>query len=166
METGMALGIATDNAKLYGMHAFEVGNMARLGAKAPFRFMGVDLDTRGTCDHCGALLANICLIKDATGKRFGVGVGCAKKTGDKGLYRAFLKSPEVRAANKAKRDRKGLEVCGELRITIESQAETLRGRPHPYGMKDKTALDYADFILVCAGDTGRARLLKQLSNAA
>lgn len=157
----MAVGIATDNTALHGKHAFEVGFMARQGAKAPFRFMTVEMDSHGTCDHCGAHIANICWIKDANGKSFAVGSGCVKKTGDKGIYRAFMKSPEVRAANKAKRDARALIVRGELRLLIEAQEETLRGRPHPY-IFGKTALEYADFILVCAGDAGRAALLRQL----
>lgn len=42
----------------------------------------------GTCGHCGTSIMNIFIVRNAEGKKYGVGCDCIEKTADKPLVRA------------------------------------------------------------------------------
>lgn len=44
----------------------------------------------GTCGHCGRGIMNVCIVLAATGRKFGVGCDCIRKSGDASIGNAAL----------------------------------------------------------------------------
>ena len=165
----------TDNMAEIGMHAFE---RAGLG-KAPFRCIGVREEVfkatpdaprqPGTCcDFCGTGIMVVCVIQDATGKRFKVGSDCVAKTGDKGLIKAFRTSPRQREMARKARQRADDRVIAEWDALWADPAtsKALEGM-HPclWNGEPNTAETLEDNIKRrwnWSGAAGRKRNLKQL----
>jgi hypothetical protein len=147
------------------IHVFERSNLG----KAPFRFVGVSYKTYqacqgapvqpgGSCDFCGTGIAECCLIQDVNGKQFIVGNTCVNKTGDAGLISATKRA--VNAARSAARQKKQIEKIHALKALLATEAvqARLKAEPHPRGWAGKTLLDYVDWMMQNAGNSGRLSL--------
>lgn len=166
----------TDCAADVGRHRFEV---AGLGL-APFRFVGFSVNViqysdgssqaGGSCDYCGAGIANECQVQSSDGKRFKVGCDCIAKVGDEGLLQAFKTSPQVRAHNRKLASAKAARVTAELSAMIEAAAPELAKLPHPRGFVDRstgkplTRLDSVRWYFNACGAAGRGAWLRGLKS--
>lgn len=164
-------------------HVFETAGLG----KAPFRFAGFEYKTfqahpdapvqcGGSCDYCGRAISNMCYVVAADGKRFKVGPDCIEKTGDKGLRKAATvvvsnhrkALAAVRAAAGKARD---LAIIDGARAALE-RAEVqavLRGKAHPQAWaadKGLTLYDWATWMIVRAGTTGRLAVANVVAQAA
>lgn len=164
----------TDDAADVGKHRFEV---AGLGL-APFRFVGFSVNvithpdgstqSGGSCDYCGAGIANECQVLSADGKRFKVGCDCIAKVGDEGLLQAFKTSPAVRDHKRKLAAAKAAREFTELSALIDAAAPVLSTLPHPRGFVDRstgkplTRLDYVKWYLKACGASGRGKWLRGL----
>lgn len=171
----------TDSAQEIGMHVFE---RAGLG-KAPFQFIGMERkvgpiklangmecgapgQAMGSCEFCGTGIADCCQIRSADGKTFIVGTTCVNKTGDIGLIKAYKRSPEYRDHQRKTRHDRETKKIEELKSKMEDPAtrERLSSMPHPSEYhKEKTALDYAEWMMDHSGNSGKIRLLKWINES-
>lgn len=168
------MSVKTDNPALVGVHKFQA---AGLGL-APFRFVGFSVNVitypdgtskaGGSCDYCGAGIANECQVMSADGKRFKVGTDCIAKVGDAGLLQAYKSSPEQRRHQAKLRQARAAVVTNELLAIIASSADQLRALPHSRGFTDRetgqplTRLDQVNWYLNACGASGRAGFLKAI----
>lgn len=125
--------LKSDNATLVGKHCFEV---AGLGT-APFKIVGfaeskfqaapgAPILPGTSCDYCSTGIMYVCYIQGAGAgdKAFKVGCDCVQKTHDEGLIKAYKRSPEYRAHQKALRDAKDERNKQELARMLSD--ETIR----------------------------------------
>jgi len=159
------------------VHVFE---KAGLGV-APFKFIGIERrvgpiryagengttievgapgQPMGVCDYCGQGIAECCIIRDSAGKTFVVGNDCVAKTGDSGLRKQM--APALKEMRYQAALRKATKVRAQLETLLQSAAtrDALRVLPHPYGLKERSALDWAEWMIKNAGNAGRERVLK------
>lgn len=164
----------TDNAAHVGVHAFEIAGLG----KAPFRFTGMlencitypDGSTQagGTCDYCGTGIRYEFHLLSADGQKSKVGCDCIARSGDEGIKKAYLSSPEFRKNQAAKRQAKAESVRFELDTLLAAHGEDLKALPHPRGFIDRqthqalTLLDYFTWYRENAGASGREGTLKEL----
>lgn len=158
-----------------GKHAFE---LAGLG-KAPFRFVGMSEKTfkagdqikaGGTCAYCSTGIRHCCHIVSADGKTFVVGTDCVNKTGDSGIIKAYKNSAEYRKYQRESRYIRELKKIDEVKKLLAENADKLSMFPHPRGFKDRetgkpmTFLDYCNWYMANAGNSGKCSLLYQIKN--
>ena len=146
-------------------HKFE---RAGLG-KAPFRVVGYSEErftipgtgvTRpgASCDYCGTAIVDAFWVVGSDGKRFKVGSDCVRKSGDSGLTRAVT---EQERETKRKRAEERIERI-YARAKLGEFDEALSRLPHPKGWEGKTALDWAQWTMRNAGQTGRIQVCRFL----
>lgn len=159
-------------------HKFE---NAGLGM-APFRYVGMTreiyqaipgdptcpVQPGTTCDYCSTAISFAFWCVSADGRRFKVGCDCIAKHGDAGLKKLIAKDVrdhnlEVRHA----RENKKIDAAKELLARDDVKA-ALSAAPHPYKFVDRTSgralslLDWADWMMARAGNTGRIKVLKAI----
>ena len=167
----------TDNPAQVGMHVFE---RSKLGV-APFRCVGVfekvgplvistaggvtttagsPGQPMGVCDHCGASLRDCYQIRSADGRVFIVGSSCVEKTGDAGLIKSYKNSPEVRAFNRAKVEKRNAAKRAELNVMMVEQKATLEAiEIDAYGGKKQSMYAFLERSIPWCGAAGIARNL-------
>ncbi len=154
----------SDNAAEVGVHVFE---RAGLG-KAPFRFVGVEVKVYqacpgapaqpgGSCDYCGQGIKSCYTLRSADGRQFHVGCDCIDKSGDKGLIKAYRRSPEYRAAARAAREKKASRDCAELGELISGGKLAQFPAPNSYS---SSLQGHASWYLKNAGAAGRGQVLR------
>lgn len=174
-----------------GAHPFELAGMGR----GPYQFVGMvsipgaalaeanceaynaalrelprDLiGGCGTCSNCGMAIMNICIIRDADGKRYGVGSDCVLKTDDKALgHKAKIAVAKHRrnlareAADKRRQDRHAKylvdhadEIAAKAKLDQERQDALKAG-------KAARAERFADILQFLTGNDFLASLAEQL----
>lgn len=131
--------------------------------RAEYEKTGIALTTKpgGTCAYCGTAIVNMYDIVSSDGKKFHVGCECVNKTGDTKLVKAV--NVQIQRNNKAKRDQKAAEVKAELQAILKDleKRHTLMGVQLQRG----NLLERAEWFFVCAGATGRAKVLKEVKEA-
>lgn len=154
-------------------HVFE---QAGLGA-APYTFLRVDrgvsycacpgapVQPGGACDFCGTGIYDHFYFRSADGREFKVGCDCLRKSGDKGFKRVISDNERVkrveRAEKKHARDMFRIWTAWARRDAV---AAVLASKPHPKGFTDRqtgaplTLLDWADWMMACAGTSGRLQV--------
>lgn len=161
-------------SKVTTQHVFE---LAHLG-KAPFVLTGVRenvfkcgnmIKAGGTCDYCSNGIRWEFLVRSADGKNFKVGCDCALKL-DRNNNREFVASVEdmqkriASATRERKAERIRKEKCkliDEAKKSLENKdvRDLLSERKHPM-IAGKTLLDYCEFLMTNAGQSGQVRAAK------
>jgi hypothetical protein len=156
------------------IHAFE---KAGLGL-APFRFVAIEekryqachgapIQPGGMCQFCGTAIVECCKIESSDGKRFIVGNECVKKTYDEGLIDTVK-----RAMNKLRTEQRHVREqarIAEAKALLEQEEirAKLTSQPHPNNapyFRDKTLLDWADWMMSHAGSAGRMQVCKVITS--
>lgn len=115
---------ATDDTSLHGKHCYTTSGLMVGRCTPPFATDGADwlqFGKRGVCDHCGAVLNNLCHIVDAEGRKFTVGTGCISYVGDDGIWRAFKSSPQYRDYQKHLREERDRKVVAEWNALMRDE---------------------------------------------
>lgn len=172
------------NDATHTIHKFEAAGLG----KAPFQLVGFDrrigpikmLDRdgmptgtevgapgqpMGSCDFCGMGIADCYIIQSADGKRFIVGSTCVNKTGDAGLRRAM--APHKR---RLKQERDDARISAAVE-TFERPAVRALLASLPHGNEYRasqgdTLADWADFIFVRGGRSGKIKAARVIESAA
>ena len=150
-----------DAEKAKGVHLFERAGMG----KAPFRVTGygeltyqacpgAPIQPGGSCNYCGTGIRYCANIESSDGQKHVVGLDCVRKTGDGGLLRGITRSPEYRAAQRAKRHAKDLSNIAAFPALL-AQVEAL-------GTAEGISFDRR---WKWCGASGRARILKEMRDA-
>lgn len=168
--------IETNNPEEVGtkIHAFE---RAGLG-KAPFRFVrfevrkyqacpGAPIQPGTCCDYCMTGIMGVYWIRSVDGREFKVGCDCVAKTGDAGLLKkvSAAKAKHNRELAAARDERKTADI--EAALADEGTRAKLVAKPHPHpymASKGETLLGWVEFMMRCAGASGRARVAKVIKN--
>lgn len=148
-------------------HKFE---KAGLG-KAPFRFVGLSQKifnmgngyskSGGTCDYCGTAITNCFHIESSDGKQFYVGSECVRHTGDAGLIKHVKEEESKKRREKTRQKYEASKI--EIEALIKDNKEALSSLGHP-AIPNKTWLDYAEWMLAHAGQSGTIKLVKRIKN--
>ena len=172
----------TDYAPGQKVHKFELSGLG----KAPYVFLGVTQNWHsaapghkqpgGCCDYCSTGIAFEFWLRSADGRKFKVGSDCILKTShDRSLIVAV--KTEVQKHQKALRDaraevKRAADVARieAAKVRLPEVADRLRKEPHPQAesiqfLRDKTKLDWAEWMLANAGTSGRlavARAIEEL----
>lgn len=155
------------------IHPFEAAGLGH----APFRFVAVEHrvgpinlggghfvgapgQPMGTCDYCGTGIADCCIIRSADGKQFIVGSTCVAKVESKGSRLLTETQRAVREMKKVAQAEKDTARIVKTRALLTSDAvrAALVARPHinaHMAGKGLTLLDWAEWMLVNAGTSGR-----------
>lgn len=163
------------------VHPFERNGLG----KAPFRFVGMGQQDRlygevilnraeyqrtwialtttegGTCAYCGTAIKKLYNVESSDGKTFHVGCDCIMKVGDHKLIRAVKLADRENA--KKVRAAKAVSDKAELQAILRDEPTRDKLRAIPYGRY--TMLESAEWFFVCAGATGRAKILKAIKKA-
>jgi hypothetical protein len=151
------------------VHKFE---RAGLGV-APYAFTGyaalkfqacpgAPIKPGGSCDYCSTAIVDAYYFRSADGRTFKVGSDCVLKAGDRGMVDMIKK-----AAAKVERDkrhaREAVKVAAvRTRLADPAVRAALATLPHPrpstYTPANATALDWADWMMANAGDSGRMQV--------
>ena len=131
---------------------------------------GAPVQPGSSCDYCGQGIMNVYSVQAACKSVFKVGCDCvAKVCSEKEGVRTAIETADRKRRNaqaKVARDARDARAKDALATLREENAVTLATLPHPRASqdwaKDKTALDWLDFMLGCCGATGRAKLLKEV----
>lgn len=162
-------GIKTDNAALIGVHCFQAAGLGQ----APFSWvgytdygLGASFDSNcHCCDYCSKPLRHVCEIMSADGDRFFVGTDCLKKTGDRGLLKAYKYSPQVRAQKRAAIATKDAKTKEEWQVIMTDPAKVAAlSVPQVWkynGDGQEPWIDFARRAWGYCGVSGRARYLRQ-----
>jgi hypothetical protein len=168
-----------DGTMEHELHKFE---KAGLG-KAPFRITGheekrgpIDLgggmtigspgQPMGTCDFCGTGIVDCFRIASSDGKTFVVGSVCVNKTGDAGLIK--IVRTEVSRKRTAQRHAREAEKIVVLKAKLADPIirEALSSVEHPNHWRraeGDTLLDWAEWMMANAGNSGKMTVLRALS---
>lgn len=90
---------------------------------SPGCFVGSPGQPMGCCRFCGQGIRYCYIIRDRNGKTFDVGSDCVGRTGDTKLVKASKNLPEVRAANRAKREAKDRAILAELKAIFDDESK-------------------------------------------
>lgn len=158
-----------------GTHPFERAGLGR----APFRFIGMTrevyqacadapMQPGAACEYCGQGIMYVCMIEDATGRKFKVGSDCVEKTYGHGSS----------IQNKAEQDRKRLEAEAKARRLAErverakailiEHPRLLTDEPHPYAASNQshwTLRDRVEWLFANAGARGRTQACQIVERA-
>jgi hypothetical protein len=146
------------------IHKFEAAGLG----KAPYCFIGMSqkifkapgiTKPGGCCDYCSTAIANCFHLMSSDGKEFIVGCECIRKAGDAGLMRA-VRQEEAKKRH-ARDAAKYIETKAKLEVIIANNLNALANKPHP-SVQGLTLLDYAQFILTNAKQTGTMKLYRML----
>jgi hypothetical protein len=160
------------------IHKFEAAGLG----KAPFRFVGMNVNTYqacagapiqagGSCDYCGTGIMYEFRIRSTDGKESVVGCDCINKVGDMGLKRMVETSPEYRKWEAEKKAAKTQATIEELKALITTHEEAMQVKAHPMGFTDRTTgkpLTYRDYVTWMynhCGHAGRTSLVKAIKKA-
>lgn len=158
------------------MHVFE---KAGLGT-APFRVVGFEIRTYqacqgapvqvgGSCDFCGTGIKETFIIEDSERKRFKVDNRCVMKTNDKYMIlQAKAKANKIKREQRHVREAAKIEACREM-LKDEKIRKALAAEPHPNDWRNAqgdTRLDWADWMMRCAGNAGKLRVAKKVAETA
>lgn len=168
-----------DGTMEHELHKFE---KAGLG-KAPFRIVGheekrgpIDMGNgltigapgqpMGTCDFCGTGIVDCFRIASSDGKTFVVGSVCVHKTGDAGLIKRV--QTEINRKRTAQRHAREAEKIVVLKAKLADPVirEALSAVEHPLHWrqaKGETLLDWAEWLMANAGNSGKMTVLRALS---
>ena len=131
---------------------------------------GAPVQPGSSCDYCGQSIMNVYSVQAACKSVFKVGCDCVAKTcSTKEGVRTAIEAADRKHRNalaKVSRDKRSANVKDELASLRAEHEATLAALPHPLAAtkdwaKDKTALDWLDFMLGCCGAAGRAKLVKE-----
>ncbi len=162
------------------IHAFE---KAGLGL-APFQYVrsyeskyvacqGAPVQPGTCCDYCGTGIMYVFVIRSSDGKQFKVGCECVNKTDDRGLINVTKK-----AMNKLKADarhaREAEKIAAARKLLADSEIRAkLATEKHPRAMEmgnpffdDKSLLDWADWMMKNAGNSGRMQVSRTIERFA
>lgn len=143
------------------VHVFEA---AGLGI-APFKFKEFSVGNT-QCDFCATHIHNIFWIQSSDNKTFKVGCDCVEKTNDQGLRRIVSRIyREHQTMIRKAREKRIMENIENEINNNEETKEILRNLPHPFGFRNLSFLDYANFMLKNAGVSGKTKLSRMVSAA-
>lgn len=162
-------------------HPFE---RAGLGT-APFRVIGVECRTgpirttdpvtgitteigspgqpMGCCQYCYQGISECWLVRSSDGKVFTVGCDCVRKTSDPGLKRGMAP-----LKTKLRKEREAARIeRAELLIEDPAVRARLAEEPSPNARRPgDTALEWASWMLLHAGNSGKLRACRLLEEVA
>ena len=131
---------------------------------------GAPVQPGSSCDYCGQGIMNVYSVQAACKSVFKVGCDCVRKTcSEKEGVRTAIETADRKHRNalaKVSRDKRDASAKDALASLRAEHEFALAAMPHPRATtqdwaKDKTALDWLDFMLGCCGAAGRAKLLKE-----
>lgn len=113
------------------------------------------------------------ILKSADGREFKVGSDCILKTDSSKALRVAVETEmqkrqrEQREARAAIKRQKDAERIAAAVARLPEVADRLRSEPHPQAqsfgfLRDKTMLDWAEWMLVNAGISGRLSVAKAI----
>jgi hypothetical protein len=142
------------------VHTFEAAGLG----KGPFRLSHVTSDG-GNCQYCNTAIVFRFYIQGQDSRTFFVGSDCVMKTGDVGLMR--IVDREVKARTAALKKARDAEKLNDLRLFLSNPVSiaALTKLPHPnsyYASTGKTMKDYADWMILHSGNTGKLKLAAKL----
>lgn len=153
------------------VHKFEIAGLGQ----APYRLVEV-VKGRSSCDYCSTGILFQYWLLAADGKRFKVGCDCVLKTSsDKALVVAVKTEQqkheaELREARAAKKRKADGERITAARALLPTVADDFRALPHPRASQgeffaSKSLMDWAEWMLVYAGTSGRLTVAKCIEAA-
>lgn len=118
----------------------------------------------GCCDYCGTGIAMCWTIESADGRTFIVGSDCVAKTQDRALTREI-----TRQTGRARKSAEGKRV-NAMRTRLADDTDlrsSLATIPSPNisFRPGETALDWADWMMRCAGHSGRMKVVRMIEKA-
>ena len=125
----------------------------------------------GVCDHCGSMLRDHYMIRDAEGTRHVVGSSCIKKTTKPGQRISIMAAQALQAKRdldtkkRRARDKKKEQELNALLQDPAVRAILATGR-HPYGHRNRetgeplTYLDSVEWMVKHSGVAGTNKTLK------
>lgn len=152
------------------VHIFERNGLG----KAPYRVIGFSVEKyqacqgapiqpAGSCDYCGQGIMLQFRIKSADGRTFKVGSDCVMKTSDERMKQ--IVKAKVSAHNSARTAERNAEKIATL--TEQLADETIRAKlrviDHPMAFRGSNLLNYAEWIMLRAGTSGKLKLAKTVA---
>ncbi len=145
--------------------------------KAPFKVLGYEYKTYrahhdaptqpgGACAICGQGIVNVFTIRSADGNVFTTGPDCVRKADDKYLVDTVKREMNrQRRAKVVARENERIAAAQKELVENATLRAQLAAKPHPRkwrAEKGDTELDWAEWMMRCAGNAGCLQVVRHL----